>query len=107
MIAVKETASPLTRSGVYMVAPREGVVRALVDPRIAKALPRLQRALAHIGQILQHCLAGQDLAVSVTFEPAPQRSARSLGSCVAGWTSDDDRTSEQPPGHAAGDSHSP
>ena len=80
MVALKEAQSPLTHGGLYIVAGASGSVRALVDPNIARALPRLRPAVDCIGRILQRCLVDEGLAVTIKIERGPV--AREVRSCA-------------------------
>lgn len=71
MVALRTTRSVLARDGMYIVARRNGSVRALVDPAIARAMPRLRPAVDCIGHILQRCLVDEDLVVSIKVERGP------------------------------------
>ena len=69
MAEVREVASLHPQHGVYILAATSGAVRALVDPNLTQAMPRLRHGVQVIGRILQRCVADQGLAVSVRFEP--------------------------------------
>ena len=71
MVAVRAVPSAASERGVYILAARDGSVRALVDPSITGAMPRLQHAVGIIGRVLQRCVVDQDIVVSVRFERGP------------------------------------
>lgn len=72
MAAIRKTRSPMAENGLYIVAATNGPVRALVNPEIAGAMPRLHEAIDRIGRILQRCLVEEDLTVWVKFERGPR-----------------------------------
>jgi hypothetical protein len=80
MVAFREARSPQLAGGLYIVAGSGGFVRALVDPRIARTLPRLRPAVDCIGHVLQRCLEDEDLVVRITIERGP--SPRTAKTCA-------------------------
>jgi len=71
MVAFKETNSPLSENGVYIVAGHDGVLRALVDTRVATSMPQIKQMIEAIGDAVQGSLE-EGVAVSLRFERGPQ-----------------------------------
>ena len=80
MVSLREARSPQLAGGLYIVAGSGGSVRALVDPGIARTLPRLRPAVDCIGHVLQRCVEDEDLVVRITIERGP--GAREAKSCA-------------------------
>ncbi|MFW6163316.1 MAG: hypothetical protein ACODAJ_11155 [Planctomycetota bacterium] len=71
MVSLREARSPRSPRTLYIVAGSDDAVRALVDPRIARSLPRLRPAVDCIAHVLQRCLADESLVVRITIDRAP------------------------------------
>ena len=80
MVAFREAQSTLMEGGMYLVAGSGPRVRALVDPGIARTLPRLRPAVDCIAHVLQRCMNDESLIVRITIERGP--SPRKAKTCA-------------------------
>lgn len=71
MGALSEVHPAVRKGGMYVVAKKNGYVRAQVDADLVAAIPRIRHVIACVAHALYCCLEDEGWAVSVRFERHP------------------------------------